>query len=105
MVYLLGIAFVATRFGRGPSILASCLGVATLEFFFVQLQVAAFGAGFLAFPVIAGQIYKFVAPGLYRNERQAFLPFLVAPPIQICPSASVTDTRPARPSRVPCAAT
>src|ERR687896_1825766 len=52
-----------------------------LEFFFTQLQVAAFGAGFLAFPVIAGQLYKFVAPGLYRNERSAFLPFLVATPV------------------------
>ena len=46
-----------------------------LEFFFTQLQVAVFGAGFLAFPVIANQIYKFVAPGLYKNERQAFLPY------------------------------
>jgi sec-independent protein translocase protein TatC len=52
-----------------------------LEFFFVQLQVAAFGAAFLAFPVIASQIYKFVAPGLYKNERQAFLPFLLATPL------------------------
>jgi len=52
-----------------------------LEFFFVQIQVAAFGAAFLAFPVIAAQIYKFVAPGLYKNERQAFLPFLVATPV------------------------
>ena len=52
-----------------------------LEFFFVQLQVAAFGAGFLAFPVIANQIYKFVAPGLYRHERQAFLPYLIATPV------------------------
>lgn len=52
-----------------------------LEFFFTQIQVAVFGAGFLAFPVIANQIYKFVAPGLYRNERQAFLPFLVATPL------------------------
>ena len=52
-----------------------------LEFFFTQIQVAVFGAGFLAFPVIANQLYKFVAPGLYRNERQAFLPFLVATPI------------------------
>ena len=51
-----------------------------LEFFFTQIQVAVFGAGFLAFPVIANQLYKFVAPGLYRNERQAFLPFLVATP-------------------------
>ena len=52
-----------------------------LEFLFTQIQVAVFGAGFLAFPVIATQIYKFVAPGLYRNERQAFLPYLVATPI------------------------
>ena len=52
-----------------------------LEFFFTQIQVAMFGAGFLAFPVIANQIYKFVAPGLYKNERQAFLPYLVATPL------------------------
>lgn len=52
-----------------------------LEFLFTQIQVAVFGAGFLAFPVIATQIYKFVAPGLYRNERQAFLPYLVATPV------------------------
>jgi sec-independent protein translocase protein TatC len=52
-----------------------------LEFFFVQIQVAIFGAAFLAFPVIATQIYKFVAPGLYRNERRAFLPFLAATPL------------------------
>src|ERR687889_690425 len=52
-----------------------------LEFLFTQIQVAVFGAGFLAFPVIATQIYKFVAPGLYRNERKAFLPYLVATPV------------------------
>jgi sec-independent protein translocase protein TatC len=52
-----------------------------LEYLFTQIQVAAFGAGFLAFPVIAAQIYKFVAPGLYRNERKAFLPYLVATPV------------------------
>ena len=52
-----------------------------LEFLFTQLQVAAFGAGFLAFPVIATQIYKFVAPGLYKNERRAFVPYLVATPV------------------------
>ena len=52
-----------------------------LELFFTHIQVALFGAGFLAFPVIAAQIYKFVAPGLYRNERQAFLPFLIATPV------------------------
>ena len=51
------------------------------EFFFTQMKLALFGAVFLAFPVIASQIYMFVAPGLYRNERKAFLPFLVATPI------------------------
>jgi len=51
------------------------------EFFFTQIKVALFGAVFLAFPVIAIQIYKFVAPGLYRNERNAFRPYLVATPL------------------------
>lgn len=51
------------------------------EFFFTQLKIGLFGAAFLAFPVIAGQIYMFVAPGLYKNERGAFLPFLVATPV------------------------
>src|SRR5271156_5654749 len=52
-----------------------------LEYFVVQLKLAAFGGVFIAFPVIATQIYMFVAPGLYRNEKQAFLPYLVATPI------------------------
>ncbi|MBJ3776522.1 twin-arginine translocase subunit TatC [Acuticoccus mangrovi] len=51
------------------------------EYFFTQLKLALFGALFLAFPVVASQLYMFVAPGLYRNERGAFLPFLVATPI------------------------
>lgn len=51
------------------------------EFFFTQIKVAMFSALVLAFPVIAAQIYKFVAPGLYKNERAAFLPFLIASPI------------------------
>jgi sec-independent protein translocase protein TatC len=54
---------------------------ALLGYFFTQLKIALFGALFLAFPVIASQIYMFVAPGLYRHERQAFLPYLVATPI------------------------
>jgi sec-independent protein translocase protein TatC len=52
-----------------------------LEYLFTQIQVAAFGAGFLAFPIIAMQVYKFVAPGLYKNERAAFVPYLVATPV------------------------
>ncbi|RLQ88011.1 twin-arginine translocase subunit TatC [Notoacmeibacter ruber] len=51
------------------------------EFFFTQLKIAMFGGLVLAFPLIAAQIWKFVAPGLYRNERSAFLPFMVASPI------------------------
>src|SRR5690606_5069836 len=51
------------------------------EFFFTQIKLAMFGGIVLAFPMIATQIYKFVAPGLYRNERSAFLPFLIASPI------------------------
>jgi sec-independent protein translocase protein TatC len=51
------------------------------EYFFTQLKLALFGAFFIAFPVIANQIYMFVAPGLYKHERQAFLPFLIATPI------------------------
>ena len=54
---------------------------ALLEYFITQLKLAMFGAAFLAFPVIATQIYMFVAPGLYRHERKAFLPYLVATPI------------------------
>jgi sec-independent protein translocase protein TatC len=52
-----------------------------LEYFVVQLKLSLFGATFIAFPVIATQLYMFVAPGLYRNERQAFLPYLIATPI------------------------
>jgi sec-independent protein translocase protein TatC len=51
------------------------------EFFFTQIKLGAFGGMILAFPLIATQIYKFIAPGLYRNERSAFLPFLFASPL------------------------
>jgi sec-independent protein translocase protein TatC len=54
---------------------------ALLEYFITQLKLAMFGAAFLSFPVVAAQIYMFVAPGLYRHERNAFLPYLVATPI------------------------
>jgi sec-independent protein translocase protein TatC len=62
---------------------------ALLEYFVTQLKLAMFGAVFLAFPVIASQIYMFVAPGLYRNERNAFLPYLVATPVFFVLGASV----------------
>ena len=59
------------------------------EYFFTQMKLSLFGALFVTFPVIAGQLYKFVAPGLYRNERRAFLPFLVATPILFMLGASL----------------
>ena len=51
------------------------------ELFFTQMKIGFFGAIFIAFPVIASQIYMFMAPGLYRHERSAFYPFLIATPI------------------------
>lgn len=51
------------------------------EAFFVEVRVAFFAAFFVAFPVIATQVWAFVAPGLYQKEKRAFLPFLVATPI------------------------
>ena len=54
---------------------------APLEFFFTRMKAAGFGALILAFPVIAYQVYGFVAPGLYKRERYAFLPFLLAAPV------------------------
>ena len=54
---------------------------APLEFFFTKLKLAGFGAVVLTFPVLAWQVYAFVAPGLYKRERHAFLPFLIAAPI------------------------
>ena len=54
---------------------------APLEFFFTKVKLAMFGAVVLTFPVLAWQLYRFVAPGLYRRERHAFLPFLIASPV------------------------
>ena len=51
------------------------------EAFFVEIKVALFSAIMIAFPIFATQIWKFVAPGLYRNERRAFLPFLLLTPL------------------------
>lgn len=54
---------------------------APLEFFFTKMKLAGFGAVVLSFPVLAWQVYAFVAPGLYKRERFAFLPFLLASPV------------------------
>ena len=62
---------------------------ALLEYFITQLKLALFGAGFISFPIVATQIYKFVAPGLYKHERNAFLPYLIATPIFFALGAAV----------------
>ncbi len=62
---------------------------APLEFFFTKLKLAGFGAVMLTFPVLAWQLYRFVAPGLYRRERKAFLPFLLAAPVLFAMGAAL----------------
>ena len=62
---------------------------APLEYLFTQIKIAVFGAGFFSFPVVATQIYKFVAPGLYKNERDAFRPYLIATPVLFMVGAAV----------------
>lgn len=58
------------------------------EAFFTYVKVAFFSALCVTFPIIASQIYMFVAPGLYRHERKAFLPFLLATPIMFLAGAA-----------------
>ncbi|HTX50791.1 MAG TPA: twin-arginine translocase subunit TatC [Caulobacteraceae bacterium] len=60
---------------------AKFISTAPLEVFFEKVKLAGFGAIVISFPVLAFQLYRFVAPGLYRRERRAFLPFLVASPV------------------------
>ena len=60
---------------------ATLIATHFLEQFYTNIRLSMFGAAVIAFPIIAMQIYKFVAPGLYRNERQAFRPYLIATPI------------------------
>lgn len=59
------------------------------EAFFVELKVALFAAFFVSFPVIANQLWAFVAPGLYAKEKRAFLPFLIATPVLFLSGAAL----------------
>ncbi|MEZ5655655.1 MAG: twin-arginine translocase subunit TatC [Sphingobium sp.] len=59
------------------------------EAFFVQVKVGFFGAFFLSFPIIANQLWAFVAPGLYAKEKKALLPFLLATPLLFVAGASL----------------
>jgi sec-independent protein translocase protein TatC len=64
-----------------PGQVTKLVFTAPLEFFFTKVKLSALGAVALTFPVLAQQVYAFVAPGLYKRERRAFLPFLVASPV------------------------
>lgn len=59
------------------------------EAFFVELKVALFAAFFMSFPIIANQLWAFVAPGLYAKEKKAFLPFLLATPVLFTAGAAL----------------
>ena len=66
---------------RGDGETVNLIFTAPLEFLITKMKLAAFGAVVITFPVLAWQLYRFVAPGLYRNEKGAFLPFLIAAPM------------------------
>jgi sec-independent protein translocase protein TatC len=68
------------EFAAGPDAQITLIYTAPQEFLFTQIKLGLFGAAFLSFPIVATQIYMFVAPGLYKQERGAFLPYLIATP-------------------------
>lgn len=59
------------------------------EAFFTYMKLAFYAALFVSFPIMANQIWKFIAPGLYRDEKRAFLPFLLATPILFTTGAAL----------------
>jgi sec-independent protein translocase protein TatC len=71
----------AAFYAHIPADQVKLIYTAPAEFFFTQVTVAGFSALILSFPVIATQVYKFIAPGLYAHERNSFLPFLIASPL------------------------
>lgn len=77
LLALMGLKEVPTVAGAGLKLVFT----APLEFFFTKLKLAGFGAVVLTFPILAWQLYRFVAPGLYKRERRAFVPFLIASPV------------------------
>ena len=75
------ILVIPFEIAAGPNENVRLIYTAPQEFFFTQIKVAMFAAAFAACPVIMGQIYAFVAPGLYKHERNAFVPYLIATPV------------------------
>ncbi len=72
------ILLVPFEHAAGPD--AKLIYTAPQEYFFTQIKVAVFAAAYLSCPIIFAQIYAFVAPGLYKHERNAFAPYLFATP-------------------------
>lgn len=68
---------------------AHLIYTAPQEFFITRLKLSMFGAICIAFPIIAAQIYMFVAPGLYKHERGAFIPYLIATPVLFLTGAAL----------------
>jgi sec-independent protein translocase protein TatC len=76
---ILAILIKPFKWGTGADV--SLISIKLLGVFLVKLKIAMFGGMFIAFPLIATQLYKFMAPGLYKHERQALAPYLVATPV------------------------
>jgi sec-independent protein translocase protein TatC len=76
--YIYNVLLWPYEFASGGDANIRLIFTAPQEFLITQIKLALFGAAFFAFPVIAGQIYAFVAPGLYKHEKRAFAPYLIA---------------------------
>lgn len=76
---ILAVLIKPFKWGTGADV--SLISIKLLGVFLVKLKIAMFGGMFIAFPLIATQLYKFMAPGLYKHERQALAPYLVATPV------------------------
>ncbi len=78
-IYAFLVAPLADAMGEGSTNRLIYTGLT--EAFFTYLRVALFAGCFLTFPIILAQIWMFVAPGLYKNEKQVFFPYLIATPV------------------------
>ena len=73
--------YLVLPFRWGTDTDVSLISIKLLGVFLVKLKIAVFGGMFIGFPLMATQIYRFVAPGLYKHEKSAFLPYLIATPV------------------------
>ena len=76
--YIYNILLWPYALAAGSDVSLRLIFTAPQEFLITQIKLALFGAAFFSFPIVAGQIYAFVAPGLYKHERNAFVPYLIA---------------------------